>query len=84
MKDFKSIMIGFLLATSMFLFMGQTSSNDMEMYVTTTDNGKYQLSANGNLIYIVNTQTGETWHNTRPSKDGTYWTKYVDADGFRD
>ena len=28
MKDIKSVMIGFLLATSMFLFMGQTSNDD--------------------------------------------------------
>ena len=76
MKDFKSFLIGFLMCACMFLFMGQTSSSSGQ--------GKYQLSANGNLIYIVDTQTGETWHNTRPSKDGTYWTKYVGAEGFRD
>ena len=35
MKDFKTLMIGFLLATCMFLFMGQTSSSSQV--------GRYQI-----------------------------------------
>ena len=37
MKDIKSVMIGFLLATSMFLFMGQTKATNSEI-------GRYQIS----------------------------------------
>ena len=35
MKDFKSIMIGFLLATCMFLFMGQTNGTPEDKYFDT-------------------------------------------------
>ena len=65
MKDIKLIIIGFLLATCMLLFMGQASN---EMYVTTTNNGKYQVSTaysghpngSGDLLQtIINTETGE-------------------------
>ena len=40
MRDFKSIIIGFLLATSMFLFMGQTNEESVnldKLYVLIND-----------------------------------------------
>ena len=53
MKDIKSVMIGFLLATSMFLFMGQTKA-------TNSEQGKYQGFADGlGSGYIIDTHTGE-------------------------
>jgi len=56
MKDFKSMVIGFLMATCIFLFMGNTSSN--EMYVTTNDNGKYQAYSHNDKNYMINTTNG--------------------------
>tara|TARA_X000001036_G_C20011025_1_gene534472 strand:- start:230 stop:445 length:216 start_codon:yes stop_codon:yes gene_type:complete len=52
MKDFKTLMIGFLLATCMFLLMGQGSSK--------SDIGRYQGFGTNNA-YLVDTTTGETW-----------------------
>lgn len=40
MRDFKSIIIGFLLATSIFLFMGQTNEESVnldKLYVLIND-----------------------------------------------
>ena len=55
MKNFKDIVIGFLLATCMFLLMGQTSIADKRVIV-----GKYQgFASNKYEIYRINTITGE-------------------------
>ena len=59
MKNIKSLIIGFLLATCMFLFMGATSSN--------SGPGKYQVSTCTNnfqgfprlIETIIDTQTGK-------------------------
>ena len=56
MKDIKSMMIGFLLATCMFLMMGQTTND--------TQTGKYQGFADQNDIFLINTNTGELWEYT--------------------
>ena len=54
--NIKSLLIGFLLATSVMLFMGATSNNQI---------GKYQVSTcyrdAGNWVFetIINTETGE-------------------------
>ena len=56
MKNFKSMIIGFLLATCMFLMMGQ-SSNDTQI-------GRYQGFADQNDVYLINTITGELWEYT--------------------
>ena len=58
MKDIKSMTIGFLLATSMFLFYGQTSN---EMYVTTSDNGRYQAFYGKSSPFLLDTKTGEMY-----------------------
>ena len=50
MKDIKSILIGFLLATCMFLFMGNTSSGQV---------GKYQGFADENNVFMIDTKTGQ-------------------------
>ena len=55
MESLKNIFIGFLFATSMFLFMGQTSIADKRGIV-----GKYQgFASNKYDIYRINTITGE-------------------------
>ena len=57
MKHFKDIVIGFLLATCMFLFMGQNSIADKRGIV-----GKYQGFSNdgeSNNVYRINTINGE-------------------------
>jgi len=63
MKDIKSVMIGFLLATSCFLFMGQ--SDGPTKY--STDNGRYQISSVYDsdalsriiLSTVIDTRTGK-------------------------
>ena len=63
--DIRSLLIGFLLATSVMLFMGATKEEPMEMFVTSSNNGKYQVSTTyrdaGNWVFetIINTETGE-------------------------
>ena len=56
MKDIKSMMIGFLLATCMFLMMGQ-SNNYSQI-------GKYQGFGDQNDIFLIDTTTGELWEYT--------------------
>ena len=52
MKDIKSVMIGFLLATCMFLFMGQTSSSSQV--------GRYDIeSTKEDFIIVADTKTGK-------------------------
>lgn len=60
--DIKSLLIGFLLATSVMLFMGATSDNG---------NGRYQMHM-GEVL--VDTQTGEVYE-IRESSDGYYFEK---------
>ena len=69
MKDIKSMIIGFLLATSMFLFMGNTENdnqvdeskivsalNDINLtLIEGNDNGRYQLSTCTFSNYIFQT-----------------------------
>ena len=57
----KNILIGFLMAASIFLMMGTAQ----EMFVTNSNNGRYQISMNttsgGGQIYevILDTRTGQ-------------------------
>ena len=57
MKDIKSYIIGFLSATCLFLFMGQTVMEESEV-------GNYQVSTTyrteGNWVFetIIDTETG--------------------------
>ena len=52
MKDIKTLMIGFLLATCMFLIMGQGGNTQI---------GRYQGFATADKAYLVDTTNGETW-----------------------
>ena len=70
MKDIKSMIIGFLLATCMFLFMGATGSDK--------NVGKYHTygDANGGS-YLLDTQTGESWKWSKiKDKKGMKWNQY--------
>ena len=64
MKDIKSFLIGFLMCTCMFLFMGQTDAerekqNKFEIHMSN------EAMARG---FILNTQTGETWYLSMKNK----------------
>lgn len=52
--DIKSLLIGFLLATSVILFMGATSNNE---------NGRYQAFGIGTKVYqyMIDTTNGEMY-----------------------
>ena len=79
MKNIKSLIIGFLLATCMFLFMGNTSSNSGQ--------GKYQGFANDTHRYMIDTYTGETWYksyNKENRKEVHFWKKLIAPYDFRD
>ena len=69
MKDIKSVMIGFLLATSMFLFMGQTKATNNEI-------GRYQISTTkdeGLWVHetIIDAKTGDVISRLR-TRTSTY------------
>lgn len=51
--DFKSLLIGFLLAACLFLLMGSTPMR------FTSAQGRYQVSAAQDKVVILDTQTGE-------------------------
>ena len=63
MKDIKSMIIGFLLATCMFLFIGATKNDRGRSQI-----GKYQATAYGNFAILINTETGEVYY---PCQGGT-------------
>jgi len=73
MKDIKSVMIGFLLATCMFLFMGQTAAGTL---IKKPETGKYQGFADGlGNAYVIDTQTAELfWKNRLKSEE---WTQNI-------
>ncbi|MGD0785471.1 MAG: hypothetical protein ABR969_06635 [Sedimentisphaerales bacterium] len=50
--DFKSLVIGLLLGLCITLVLGASNNND---------NGKYQCSAGQGQVFIIDTQTGQTW-----------------------
>ena len=50
----KNILLGFLMATCMFLMLGATQ----EMFVTTSDNGRYQGFADEKRNWMIDTKTG--------------------------
>ena len=80
MKDIKSVMIGFLLATSMFLFMGQTKATNSEI-------GGYQAFADDEREYLVDTMTGQMWKAIRGGANvgyKRYWKLLIPPNDFRD
>ena len=61
MKDLKNVLIGFLLATCLFVIIGATNVRD----VGNSDNGRYEIyqkngTPRGNT-HLLDTQTGEVW-----------------------
>lgn len=50
--DFKSLVIGLLLGLCITLVLGASNYND---------NGQYQCSAGGSQVFVIDTQTGQTW-----------------------
>ena len=67
--DIKSMLIGFLLATSVMLFMGTTSGNG---------NGRYHMLNDGSLnqLKMIDASTGEIYY-WKNSKNNKYWKKYT-------
>ena len=53
MKDIKTLMIGFLLATCMLLLIG-ADRNDSQI-------GKYQAMSANAQMYLLDTTNGEMW-----------------------
>ena len=66
--DIKSLLIGFLLATSVMLSMGAITSKSPN---NNTEIGKYQGFQGGEKLYMLNTQTGELYVYKRSD----YWKK---------
>ena len=76
MKDIKSMMIGFLLATCMFLLMGQ-SSNDSQV-------GRYQGVGTAGYLYLVDTTTGKTMnYEMSYSTNRNVWKTYIQKVGVK-
>ena len=73
MKDIKSYIIGFLMATCMFLFIGATTSNSGQ--------GKFQALIESNTKYLVDTHTGELW--TYDATFGGAWRNLIKPDTFK-
>ena len=75
MKDIKSIMIGFLTATCMFLFMGQRMSD--------SQGGKYPYNfelhqfGEGREATLLNTKTGALWYVLSNADDNYRWIKEI-------
>ena len=72
MKDIKSMIIGFLLATCMLLMMGQGSNTT----------GRYQGFATGNKTYLVDTVTGQMWFS-QGYRGGYFWKERIEPNDFR-
>ena len=77
MKDFKSFLIGFLMCTCMFLFMGQTKVKHSI--------GKYQVGGNAQHICLIDTETGETYKAELLFKNQGkgHWTRIIDKNQFK-
>ena len=69
MKDIKSMMIGFLLATCMFLMMGADEISewnvDGKVIVECNDNGRYQSFGTDGQNYLLDTTNGELWKHSK-------------------
>ena len=77
MKDIKTLMIGFLLATCMFLLIG-ADSNDSQI-------GRYQMQAALSHLYLLDTKSGEFYYTTIGLGDSRKWRrKSPETDWFKD
>ena len=85
--DIKSLLIGFLLATSVMLFMGATqnvflSKQSKAALNTIAKNGKYQGFGGGEGPHrMLNTQTGELygWNSLKK-----HWNKKTKDENWMD
>ena len=78
MKDIKSYIIGFLSCACLFLIMGQTKANAMDDIRTMlTQNGRYQVVANKDMLYIADTRTGELFG--RNPNYGNHTPKWINT-----
>mgnify|MGYP001295440404 CR=1 FL=1 len=62
----KNILIGFLMATCIFLMMGAKSESNVMSKIQTafSENGRYQISGDGaSRIYMVDTRTGKMYES---------------------
>ena len=94
MKDIKTLIIGFLLATCMFLMMGQNLGITPVINLSENQNGRYQVFTTDNKtpfpgIFIVDTSTGQMWKYQKTnkgalSKEGFHWQQTVSPGNFRD
>ena len=64
--DIKSMLIGFLLATSVMLFMGATSGNEV---------GRYQGYGTNAGAFMLDTQTGEIYRYRLKMNGISHWKK---------
>tara|TARA_R110002020_G_scaffold451494_1_gene665484 strand:- start:331 stop:585 length:255 start_codon:yes stop_codon:yes gene_type:complete len=65
--DIKSLLIGFLLATSVMLFMGAGGTTH------NTTSGKYQGIGTGTGLFLLNTHTGETYRFNFVKESNSFW-----------
>ena len=76
MKDIKTLIIGFLTCTCMFLIMGQTKSSDF------LDNqaGRYQAIAGNKFeyFYLLDTGTGAIYAQIENPDKNTYKKRLAD------
>ena len=59
MKDIKSMIIGFLLATCMFLFMGQT--NNYGNVIMKGEYGQFSGFTSKESVFMIDTKSADTW-----------------------
>ncbi|MAS81747.1 MAG: hypothetical protein CMF45_03575 [Legionellales bacterium] len=67
----KNILLGFLMATCMFLMIGATQ----EMFVTTSDNGRYQAYSTEGSNKMIDTKTGVLYKYAILGKNKKKWTR---------
>lgn len=82
----KNILLGFLMATCMFLMIGAISSNDLIMLnnnlmqidgkLNKLDNGRYQgFSPTDGVSYMIDTRTGELYSLHISGKNKSKWVR---------
>ena len=71
--DIKSLLIGFLLATSAMLFMGASSDNG---------NGRYQNLSGTAYASMIDTQTGEAYSLRHKRGRNFYWVKVTRSENW--
>ena len=73
MKDIKSVIIGFLLATCMFLLMGFTDVK----YPQNKELGRYQAFGTEKNKFMIDTMTGQSWINVGNGFNNRSWREHT-------